>query len=29
MLIFQKETIKLFAIPEAGFDASFCPEIVS
>jgi hypothetical protein len=29
MLIFQKEIIKLFALPEAGFDASFCPDIVS
>jgi len=29
MLIFQREIIKLFALPEAGFDASFCLDIVS
>ena len=29
MLIFQREIIKLFALPEAGFDANFCSDIVS
>jgi hypothetical protein len=29
MLIFQREIIKLFALPRAGFDASLCPDIVS
>lgn len=29
MLIFQREITEPFATPEAGFDASFCPEIVS
>jgi len=29
MLTFQREIIKPFALPEAGFDGSFCPDIVS
>jgi hypothetical protein len=29
MLIFQREIIKFFVLPEAEFDASFCPDIVN